>query len=256
MTRYPVAAVKLSHDIVETLVERGPTGVTAVAEALDVPKSTAHDHLRTLEAVGYVVNESGTYRLGTKFLHLGETARNGHELFVNGREEAHALFEDTEGKYVQLVTEENDRCGVLLAAGWRKGGHTTGTPGAYPSDLHLHTNAPGKAILAHKDAETVERLIDETELPPRTANTITDDERLLAELETIRDDGYAVDEGELIAGMTGIAAPVVADERVRGAIAVYGPSGAFDADPESSGLAETVRQSARTIEANLIFTPE
>jgi DNA-binding IclR family transcriptional regulator len=75
-------------------------------------------------------------------------------------------------------------------------------------------------------------------------------------LETIRDDGYAVDEGELIAGMTGVAAPIVADERVRGAIAVYGPSGAFEATPGSSGLAETVRQSARTIEANLIFTPE
>jgi DNA-binding IclR family transcriptional regulator len=256
MTTYPVAAVKLSHDIIETVAERGPTGVTAVADALDVPKSTAHDHLRTLEAVGYVVNESGTYRLGTKFLHLGETARSSHKLFVNGREEAHTLFDDTDEKYVQLVTEENGRCGVLLAAGWRQGGHTTQTPGAYPADLHLHTNAPGKAILAHKDAETVERLISETGLPPRTANTITDEERLLSELETIRDDGYAVDEGELISGMTGVAAPIVADGRVRGAIAVYGPSGAFETDPGASGLAETVRQSARTIEANLIFTSE
>jgi DNA-binding IclR family transcriptional regulator len=256
MSTYPVTAVKVSHDIVETLVERGPAGVTEVAEAMDLPKSTAHDHLRTLEEVGYVVNDGGTYRLGTKFLHLGETARNNHELFVNGREEVHALYDNTDGKYVQLVTEENDRCAVLLATGWQGGSNPSQAPGAYPTHFHLHTNAPGKAVLAHNDAEELETLLSKTGLPARTSETITNRTRLLAELETIRDDGYAVDEGELISGMTGIAAPVVADGGVRGAIAVYGPSGAFDADPGSSALTETVRQSARTIEANLIFTPE
>lgn len=254
MSTYPVTAVKVSYDVVETLVERGSAGATEVAEALDIPKSTAHDHLRTLERVGYVVNDGGSYRPSTKFLHVGERARNDHELYVNGSEEARALYENTDGKYVQLVTEENDRCTVLSATGWQRGTHESQGPSAYPSHIHLHTNAPGKAILAEKDPAEVEALMAEYGLPARTAATITDAERLLSELEATRERGYAVDEGELIAGMTGLAAPIVADGEPRGAIAVYGPSGSFDDDVDD--LAAAVRESARTIEANLIFTPE
>ncbi|WP_254839188.1 IclR family transcriptional regulator [Natronomonas marina] len=256
MTGYPVGSVKVSHDVVETLVERGSAGVTEVARALDVPKSTAYDHLRTLEQVGYVVNDDGQYRLGTKFLHLGETARDRHELFVNGRREAHALHEEVDGKYVQLVTEENDRCAVLLATGWREGDRPARAPGPYPTRFRLHTNAPGKAILAHRDDEAIERFVSASGLPTRTANTVRDEAELRTELEAVRENGYAVDEGELISGMTGVAAPVVAEGRVRGAVAVYAPSGEFDDDPGGSGLAETVQQSARAIEAKFIFTPE
>lgn len=254
MSTYPVTAVKVSYDVVETLVERGAAGVTEVAEALELPKSTAHDHLQTLEQIGYVVNDGGRYRPSTEFLHVGERARNDHELYVNGREEARALYENTDGKYVQLVAEENDRCTVLSATGWQRGTHESQGPSAYPSHIHLHTNAPGKAILAQKDPKEVEALMAEYGLPAQTPATITDAERLMAELETIRERGYAVDEGELIAGMTGLAAPIVTDGEARGAIAVYGPSGAFGDDV--ADVAATVRESARTIEANLIFTPE
>lgn len=255
MATYPVKAIKVSHDIVETLVDRGSAGVTEVAAALDLPKSTTHDHLRTLKEVGFVVNEAGTYRPSTKLLHLGKTARNDHELYANGREEAHSLYEQADDKYVQLAVEENGRCAVLLANGWEEEGHGSQALGAYPTRLHLHTNAPGKAILAHKDAEFLKARLSEG-LHARTANTITDETRLHAKLETIREIGYAVDEGELISGMTGIAAPIVADGRVRGAIAVYGPSGAFESTLDESEFPETVQESARKIEANLIFTPE
>lgn len=256
MTTYPVKAVKVSHDIVETLVERGSAGVTEVARDLDLPKSTAHDHLRTLERIGYVVNDGGTYRLGTRFLHLGETARNDHELFVNGTEEAYALYDDTGGKHVQLVVEENRRCAVLLSTGRRRGDPPAQAPGPYPGRFHLHTNAPGKAILAQAGDETIDDLVSETGLPARTSATITDETRLWAELEAVREEGYAVDDGELISGMTGVAAPIVADGTLHGAIAVYAPSGEFDGPPDRTGLAETVQQSARAIEAKFIFTPE
>lgn len=256
MTSYPVKSVKVSYEVVETLVERGGAGVTEVADALGVPKSTAHDHLRTLEAVGYVVNESGEYRPSTKYLHVGETARNDHELYVNGREEALALHESTDGKYVQLVVEENGRCAVLWATARQRGSTASRGPAASPTHFYLHTNAPGKAIMAHLGDAAVEELLAEHGLPARTAATITDADRLQAELETVRERGFAVDEGELITGMTGLAAPIVADGEPRGAVAVYGPSGSFADDPASSDLPEAVQESARTIEANLIFTSE
>lgn len=252
MPTYPVKAVKVSHDIVEVLADRGEAGVTEVATALDIPKSTAHDHLRTLERVGSVVNEGGTYRLSMQFLQWGEIARSNHDLFVQGREEALRLFETIDEKrHVQLVTEENGRCAVLLATRWHR--DSPRARQTYPTHVHLHMNAPGKAILAHMDREVVARILEEHGLPRRTPDTITDETELFAELERIRDDGYALDDGELIAGMTGIGVPIVTETTVHGAIAVYSASEEFETDPRSSRVVEMVRESADEIRANLIF---
>lgn len=255
MPSYPVKAIKVSHDILETLVDRGTIGVTEVATALDIPKSTAYDHLRTLEQVGYVVNDDGTYRLSTQFLHIGEVARNNHELFVRGRDETLELVEATDDSaHVQLVTEESGRCAVLLATRWHRESLRPQATHTYPTRIRLHTNAPGKAILANKSDEAVEGFVREDDLRERTPNTITDEVELRAELDRIREDGYAVDDGELIAGMTGIAAPIVTEDAVRGSVAIYGASDRFETDLRESKFVEMVRETANEIRANFIFT--
>lgn len=253
MTSYPVSALKVSHDIVEVLLDRSGAGVTEVATALDAPKSTVHDHLKTLDELDYVVNEGGRYRPSTKFLHVGKTARDEHELFVNGRTPALRLSESVDEQHVQLVTEENDRCAVLLATRWQHAARTPRAAGAYPTYVHLHANAPGKAILARWDVERVRTLLDEQGLPEYTPETITDVEVLLEELARVREAGYAVDDGELISGMRGVAAPIVAGDRVRGAIAIYGETGTFPDEPGDSELLERIRESVDAIAANFIF---
>ncbi|WP_435335384.1 IclR family transcriptional regulator [Haloarchaeobius sp. TZWWS8] len=256
MASYPVSAVKRAHDVLQVLVEEGTAGATSVAAALDIPKSTAHDHLRTLERIGYVLNEGGTYRLSTRFLDLGEIARNNDELFAQGREEAFRLSRRVdETGYVQLATEEHGRCAVLLAPRLQRESLEQQST-TYPRRPHLHSNAPGKAILATVDAESVERILANHGLPRWTDDTITDREVLFEELEHIREVGFAVDDSELLPGMTGVAAPIVTDETVHGAIAVYSASGRFPTDPAESAFVELVRESADEIEANLIFAQD
>jgi DNA-binding IclR family transcriptional regulator len=252
---YPVGAVKVAHDVIELLVERGPTGVTEVAEALDIPKSTAYDHLRTLAAVGYAVNEDGVYRVSTKLFHAGRRARDDHELYVHGRNEALALDRSTaEGRHVQLVVHEHGLGAVLFATRWQRERRAAQPVRAYPMRVGLHSNAPGKAILAELPDEQVDDLLGGG-LPRSTHRTVTDASTLRTELERVRDRGYATDDEELIRGMQGVAAPIVTDRGVRGAIAVYGSVDRMPADPGAE-LAEPVRGAARTIEANIIFGGE
>jgi DNA-binding IclR family transcriptional regulator len=249
---YPVGALKVAHDVIELLVDRGPTGVTAVAEALDLPKSTAYDHLRTLDAVGYAVNEDGVYRASTKLFHAGRRARDDHELYVHGRDEALALDRNTaEGRHVQLVVAEHGQGALLFATRWRRERRTGQPVRAYPMRVGLHTNAPGKAILAEHPDDRVATLLDGG-LGASTDRTVTDPAALRAELERVRDQGYATDDEELIRGMRGVAAPIVTDRGVRGAVAVYGSADRMPAAPDAD-LADPVRGAARTIEANIIF---
>lgn len=256
MSRYPVSAIERSSEVVEVLLERGGAGATEVADALDLPKSTVHDHLKTLAALDYVVNEGGTYRPSMKFLHVGKAARESHELFVNGREAALSLSERLDDQYVQLVTEENDHGAVLLATGWGDATRPPGTPQTYPTYVHLHSNAPGKAILSCWDDDAVRTLAEERGLPARTPDTITDVEGLLETLQAVREDGFAVDEGELISGMTGVAVPVVTDEGVHGAIAAYGSAGSLPERLAGSDLLAQLLGAADGIEADLIFAAE
>jgi DNA-binding IclR family transcriptional regulator len=253
MSVFPIESVKTSHDVVELLADQGKIGVTEVATALDVPKSTAHDHLRTLEQTGYVVNVDGAYRLSLQFLYFGEVARNDHDLFIHGRGEAFDLSKAVgETNSVQLVTEENGRCAVLVTTRWQQANLPPQAARTYPTHVHLHTNAPGKAILASMNPATVERVLENHGLPGRTPDTITDAGELRSEMEQIREEEYAVDEGELITGMTGVAAPIVTDD-IHGAIAVYGATEGFGTDPRDSRFVDAVRESADEVEANLIF---
>ncbi len=255
MAEYPVNSLRLSHDIVELLVDRGGLGVTAVATALELPKSTAHDHLRTLEKLDYVVNDGREYRPSMKFLQLGMRARDDHPLFAHGRVEALTLAEAVGGhEHVQLATEENGACSVLLSTGWGHSSQPSRRAHTHPLRAPLHTNALGKAMLAWMDDPEVERFLETHGLVKRTPNTITDEEELFDALEAVRADGYARDDGELISGMSGIAAPVVTDD-VTGAVAVYGATEAFDA-PSAAETVDAVRNAAAEIRANLLFASE
>ncbi|GAB3672840.1 hypothetical protein [Halopiger thermotolerans] len=47
------------------------------AAKLEMPKSTVHDHRRTLTEAEYPVTEGGTYRVGAGFLALGDSPAVG-----------------------------------------------------------------------------------------------------------------------------------------------------------------------------------
>lgn len=52
-----------------------------MAEFLGFSKSPVYVHLATLEGQGFVVSEDGTYRLGLRFLNLGESVKRAQSLY-------------------------------------------------------------------------------------------------------------------------------------------------------------------------------
>lgn len=247
----PINSVKRSYAIVDEIRDREVAGVTEIAAALSLPKSTVHNHLRTLETLGYLVKREGQYRLTTQFLRLGRESRNSNTLFLHGRQAAKSLADQT-NTYSQLVIEENGRGAILLATRWDYENLPPSARHVYPTHEHLHTNAPGKAILAQFSEERVHEIVAHHGLPARTDRTHTTEDALGADLATIRETGYAVDTGEMIQGIVGAAAPVATDEQVYGAIAAYGPASdlrsALDGD-----LATIVCEKAASIREDIVF---
>jgi DNA-binding IclR family transcriptional regulator len=100
--------------------------------------------------------------------------------------------------------------------------------GRYP----VHCTASGKAIMAFA-SEPVRARLHGLPLDRVTPHTITDRERLAAELDEVRREGLARTHEELEVGLDAVAAPV------------FGPSGDVVAALDVSGPSHRVRGAAR-----------
>ncbi|THE66334.1 IclR family transcriptional regulator [Salinadaptatus halalkaliphilus] len=246
----PIRSVETAFGIVEAISERNGAGVVELAEALDLAQSTVHDHLSTLVALEYVVQEGTEYRLGLKGLDHGVTARNRLSFFDTASEEMHALADDID-EVIWLYTEEYGQSVVIDDANREQGsGYDLARLGWRPP---LHCTAAGKAILAHLSDDRIDRIVDHRGLPEQTPQTITTRAELDAELETIREQGYAINDEEHAEGIYAIGSPFVLDGAVLGAVTISGPSYRLSKPTVREPLVEALLDTTNQIELSLTY---
>lgn len=246
-----IQSVDTAASIIEFLRVQEKATITEVAEETDLTPGTVHTHLATLRECNYVIQEDGKYRLGYHLLALGESVRNHHELYQAAKDQVEALAEET-GESVHLIIEHN---GQIYALYERFGQEAIGVEFHKQKReqplSHLHCTAAGKAILSQLPAERVETILEQNSLPSVTENTITDEEELLAELETIRERGYAFSDEEQMIGIRAVGAPINHEEVNEGAIAVSGPKTRLKEGLFRETLPEKVVQATNICEVNV-----
>ena len=82
---------------------------------------------------------------------------------------------------------------------------TTATVG---SRIPMHCTSLGKVILAYSEPEILQPLLKRMDFVKRTERTITDPDRLMEELEQVREQGYALDAREMEEHAECVGAPV------------------------------------------------
>ncbi|MBP1954788.1 DNA-binding IclR family transcriptional regulator [Halarchaeum rubridurum] len=219
MTTPTMQSVERVFEVVDVLWREDGAGPAAVAEALDIHRSTAHGYLRSLEAVGYAVNDGGTYELSYRFLDMGTRLQYRNRVFQAAREEISRLSRET-GELPTLAVEEAGGAVILH----QRPGENALELGTYSGmRTPLHTTASGKTILAHMPAERVDAVLDGG-LERVTDRTVTDPERLRERLASIREDGHAVDVDQQVVGMGTVAVPLHPDDDHVASLAIACPS--------------------------------
>jgi len=246
----PIKAVDRTLAILQTLGEYDTVGVTALAEDLDLPRSTVFNHLKTLESGEYVVNDGGEYRLGSRFLELGAKARDFHDVYEAARGEVSRLAEET-GEISALLIEEHG-LGVFLYRSEGEGSvHIDSFTG---QRIYLHGAALGKAILAGLPESRVDGIVERRGLPTLTDNTVTERDELSAELAEIAEAGVAFDDEERLDGLRSVAAPIHDGEDVLGSVSLAGPSSRVGDDRFREEFPAKVADAASTAELNLTYS--
>lgn len=250
MTETKTKSVGRTFLIVEELADSGAMTVSEISENIGIPVSTVHDYLQSLVQMGYVTRENKQYRPTTKFLEIGYQQLHRSEIYTAAESKLDELAQQTD-EHVTLMTEENGE-GVLLDV--REGDRSVNLLSYPGARMPLHATAPGKAILAHMPSDRVDEIIEEQGLPALTKHTITDPERLRTQLSKIREQGYAVDDGERIAGMVLVAAPILdREDHVRAAICVAAPRNRFEGQREEQ-ISSLVREAANVIQVQIDYS--
>lgn len=232
-----LSSVLRAFDVLTVLWETNGAGPSQVAAQMDIPRSTAHVHLRTLNETGYVVTEDGEYQLSYQFLATGSRIKHRNSLFQASEQKLRKLAMET-GELVTLVIEEAGQSVILH----KESGNRSLELGIYSGMITpLHSNATGKAILAHLPQKRRNEIIETRGLTQLTTATITNKEQLRSELDTVHERGYAVDWDQQVKGMGLIGAPVVINGHLKGAVGIACPTGRIQNETYQTELLQELR---------------
>ncbi|TVT54236.1 IclR family transcriptional regulator [Amycolatopsis rhizosphaerae] len=240
-----VQSLRRAFELLEHLADTGgEASLSELAASSGLPMPTIHRLIRTLVALGYVrQNSNRRYALGARLIRLGENASMQFgtwarpllaELVEEVGETANlAVLERDEVVYVSQVPSKHSMR-MFTEVGRRLLPHGTGV---------------GKAILSQLPADEVRALLKRTGMPAYTEHTLTDPDEMLAQLDKIAAQGYAVDESEQELGVRCVAVPLTGTP-APAAISVSGPEGRLTKEAVSR-IAPAVQRIAATLSAHL-----
>lgn len=213
-----------------------------LTRASGLPRTTTHRIVQALEVQHLVATSPSGIRLGPALARLAASAhtdivglarphienlgrRLRETVLFSARRAEHAIAID------QFVSDQELR--------------VVAPPGAA---LPLHCTAHGIALLAEMSDVEVEKLMSGP-LDARTSNTVTTIAALIAKLQDVRGDGFAVDREEHAYGICAIGVVINTNTVERYALSIAAPSSRFD--NLSSVLKPAIFQCKVAIEASL-----
>jgi IclR family transcriptional regulator, acetate operon repressor len=232
-----VQSVARAFDILETIADHGgELGISQLGGATGLPYATIHRLVSTLAARGYLRQDAGSrrYQLGPRLLRLSSSARVTIEALLGPHLRDLA---ELSGETANLAVLQE---GLVVYVAQAPSRHMLRTFTEVGNRVHAHSTAVGKAMLAHKDQSVVEHIIEEVGLPRQTPDTIYEPERLFAELDDVRTQGYALDREEQEVGVRCLAMPVLLDGEAVAAMSISAPAARLQPE-RSTALVEPMQ---------------
>jgi IclR family KDG regulon transcriptional repressor len=204
----PVKAVNKTMGLLEALAQEKEMGVIDLAGRAGMHKSTVYRFLNSLKELGYVRQNTANekYSLTLKLFELGSCVLGRMELW----EQAHPILEQ-----LAEQTHETIHLAVLDDGSLVYLGKIESTQALRVSmssrvgqSAPTHCTGVGKLLLAYAPPEQVERILKREGLRRFTEHTITERSLLAKELDSIRQNGFAIDDEEHEVGVRCVAAPV------------------------------------------------
>ncbi|GAB1761416.1 IclR family transcriptional regulator [Priestia megaterium] len=180
--------------------------ITDISDQMGLHKSTVHSLLKTLQQRGYISQnlENGKYGLGMKLFERGNYVIQSLDIRQLAK------------KYLIDLSTKTGQTTHLVILDGKAGTYIDKVEGPLAVILYsrigkripLHCSAVGKALIAFKERDEIEKILAGYEYTKQTEFTITNEFEFLQELKKVQSQGYAVDNQENEPGVRCIAAPI------------------------------------------------
>lgn len=207
----------------EVVRREGGVGLAELAKHVGLHSSTAFHLMRTMVDLGFLRQspETKRYHAGHRLFAAAASALTEIELVATAGPFLEELAREA-GESAYLATRSGDE--IMIVAVVPGGGaiHLRGRAGSLRPP---HATALGKVMLAGLPEQHLHTLLSRLPLERLTENTTTDKEKLLQEIETIKQSGIAFDDGEFDVEVRCVAVPVYNFlGQVAAAIGISGPA--------------------------------
>ena len=222
--------------------------LSEVARRADMPRAAAGRFLRTLERLGYVRADDRRFALTPRVLELGFSYLSAVSIPEIVQPHLERLSRDVDESVSAAVLDGGDIVYIARVPTRRimSVRITIGT--RFPA----YATSMGRVLLAGMTDAALDALLEASALPSLTERTVTDPGDLRGELDRVRQQGYALVDGELEPGLRSVAAPV--HDRRGGVVAAVNVSTSATRDSVEHVVAEylpRLLETCRTIDAEL-----
>ncbi len=228
--------------------------LTEIAELLGVSRSVPFRFVYTLEALGYLRQDSHSkrYHLTPKVMELGYAYMQS--LQIND-------------VVMPVLKQLRDSTGFSAHMGVLQGSsvvYVARVPATAITSVNIHVGARlpshatamGKVLLAYQPPSVVQALYGENRsLEVFTQNTKVSVEALLADLKAIRERGYAISNEEFEYGIRSVAVPILnARGESEAAINVAAIPSAVDGEKQVETMLPALKQAQDALESYLVHS--
>lgn len=250
-TNYTVPILEKTFAIIKHISEQeeGSTFSELVNSSLNIPKSTIFKILQTLETDGWIERRNARYILGNKMIHYGLRSLAKKDLRSVANPYLYRLMMRT-GETSHLAVQAGQQSMLIDVCMTT---HPIKFASPVGSMFPLYCTSHGKIFLAYATNQPISMQIDVTIMKRRTQRTITTIEAMESEITKIREQGYAIDDMEMIDDIRCCAAPIRdASGLCIGAVGITSTTLTF---PESriQEIAEVVKEIAEQISQEMGF---
>jgi IclR family transcriptional regulator, acetate operon repressor len=248
-----IQSVDRALDVLDILAAKGSMTLSEVAADLSQSPATIYRVLTTLAARKIVEIDPATqmWNIGPAAFQIGYSFIRRSSVVERSRPVMRDLMAQT-GETSNLGIEKSDMVMFVSQVETHATIRAFFPPG---TQSPMHASGIGKALLAYYPEQRINKLLQAEPLEGFTEKTITDPELLLQELQIIRSNGFAFDDGEKTQGMRCIAAPILNafGEAVAG-ISVSGPTDRMTL-ARIETISEAVKHAATSLSHNLGYRP-
>jgi len=200
-----VSAANRALAVLEQLSRHRAIGLEELSRTMKMAKPTVYRFLLTLQELGYARRVDGdSWAMTLKLFNVGSRALDHLDLHSAARPVAEELAEDL-GETVHMGVLEGDSAVYVMKIESR---YTIRMFSRVGRRIPLYCTAIGKTLLAYAKGEDREAALKGVRLLAFTPKTLTTRAGLHAELERIREQGFALDAEEHEEGIHCIGAPI------------------------------------------------